>query len=84
MSKTKDSEIELRYRNAMQRLADVIDTVCNPDGGRKTGFVLLMFELDAPGRANYISNSNREDIIILFKEMITRFEGQAQPKEGQV
>jgi len=32
---------------------------------------------DGPGRVNFVSNGvDRADIVVLFKEMIARFEGQ--------
>jgi hypothetical protein len=37
------------------------------------------------GRCNFISNgADRKDIVTLFKEMITRFEGQPEMKRGSV
>jgi hypothetical protein len=35
---------------------------------------------DGPGRANYISNANRDDVVTLLKEQIKRFEGQPEMK----
>jgi hypothetical protein len=41
------------------------------------GFALLVFGLgDKPGRMNYISNANREDMLTAMKELIARFEGR--------
>jgi hypothetical protein len=38
---------------------------------------------DQPGRGNYISNAtNRAEVVTLLKEQLARFEGQAEPKEG--
>jgi hypothetical protein len=45
--------------------------------------VLLVFPFgDAEGnRCNFISNgADRKDIVVLFKEMIARFEGQPEMK----
>jgi hypothetical protein len=79
-----DAPIEQKYRDQMQRLARVLDSVLN-DGAtgddRKTGFCLMIFPFaDFGGRANYISNANRDDIIILLKEQLARFEGQPELK----
>ena len=47
------------------------------------GFALLVFGLnDAPGRMNYISNANREDMLAALKELIARFEGRYTEEEG--
>jgi hypothetical protein len=50
--------------------------------GRKTGFVLMVFPFEGfDGRCNYMSNgASREDIVVLMKEMIARFEGQPEIK----
>lgn len=43
---------------------------------RATGFVVMIFPFgDRSGRCNYISNgADRNDVVKLMKEMITRFE----------
>jgi hypothetical protein len=77
-----DGQVDGEYREKMLAVVQSVDRLFNgePDGQmRKTGVVLLVFpfgeELD--GRVNYMSNgARREDMIILFKEMIARFEGQ--------
>jgi hypothetical protein len=47
--------------------------------GRKYALVLLVTEFLAEGRCRYISNGpDREDIVVLFKEMIARFQGQPE------
>lgn len=80
---TSDNEIEAKYEETMNQLARAIDVMFN--GGakgdeRQTGFVLLTFPFGSnDGRCNYISNgAAREDIVVLFKEMIARFEGQPE------
>jgi hypothetical protein len=76
-----DAPIEADYREQMNSMAQYLDRFFNgpaPDapGGRKTGFVLLVFPLDGhAGRCNYISNGRREDVVILLKEQLARFEG---------
>lgn len=46
--------------------------------GEEYGFALLMFGLkgDESSRMNYISNSNREDMLAAMKEFIARAEGR--------
>ena len=76
--------ISPEYLEMMNKVAAVLDNGFNGDAkgrDRKTGFVLLVFPFNdegrTDGRCNYISNgANREDIVVLFKEMIARFEGQ--------
>jgi hypothetical protein len=79
-----DAPIDDQYRDKMRRLAQALDSILN-DGAtgddRKTGFCLMVFPFEAfEGRANYISNANREDIVILLKEQLRRFEGQPELK----
>lgn len=38
------------------------------------GFALFVFEFHTPGMANYISNSQREDMIAALKETLERLE----------
>lgn len=82
-TKHPDEEIIKEYREDMNRLAAMLDKFLNGDAkgkARKTCFVLLVAPFgDSEGRrTNYISNGNRPDIVTLMKEMIARFEGQAE------
>jgi len=68
-------------KNMMQSMASALDEVLNEKGKKKkNGFVLLVFPLDRPEgqRTNYVSNGQRQDIIVALKEIIARFEGQPQ------
>jgi 5-carboxymethyl-2-hydroxymuconate isomerase len=76
-----DAPIEPRYVAQMKALAKTIDQFLNGDGEKKTGFIVMMFPLNThDGRANYISNAKREDVVIMLKEQIKRFEGQPDMK----
>jgi hypothetical protein len=85
-----DKPIEPQYIEMMNKIAKGLDRIFNGDkkgADRPTGFVLLVFPFDkeghAPsdGRCNFISNgADRKDIVVLFKEMISRFEGQPEAK----
>lgn len=73
-----DEPIERRYRAEMNNMAQYLDRFFNgPDPIKKeTGFVLLVFPLDNhDGRCNYISNGRREDVVVLLREQLRRFEG---------
>ncbi len=77
-----DAPIEPKYLETMNAVARGLDDVFNgPAKGadRKVGFVLLVFPFGATdGRCNYISNgADRRDIVVMMKEQIARFEGQA-------
>lgn len=82
--KLGDQPIEPEYHALMNELAGRLDDMFNPmrhmTGKRQTGFVLLAFPYGSTdGRCNFISNgANRQDIVVLFKEMIARFEGQPE------
>lgn len=82
-----DTQIAPDHRVKLTAMAAGLDQFLN-DGAsgraRKSGFVLLAFPLNCdPGseqaRVSYISNGvDRGDIILLFKQMIARFSGQAE------
>jgi hypothetical protein len=84
-----DAPIEERFHRQMLAVGSTIDEVFNGTRRgekRETGFVLLVFPFgdDPKGRCNFISNgADRKDIIVLFKEMIARFEGQPEIPEGR-
>ena len=78
-----DGPIEEAYSVQMKSLATLIDRVFNGalrGKDRKVGFVVLLFEFGDTGRANYISNANRADVVALLKEQLARFEGQPEIK----
>lgn len=66
-------------KKMMQSMASALDDVLNEKGKpKKNGFVLLVFPFDGPEgqRTNYVSNGQRQDIIVALKEIVARFEGQ--------
>jgi hypothetical protein len=80
-----DAPIEPKYTKQMEGIAQALDEVFNRNAkgaDRKVGFVLLVYPFgEKEGRCNFISNgADRKDIVVLFKEMIKRFEGQPEMK----
>jgi len=75
-----DAPIEPKFEELMNVLAQGIDRCINESPSNRTnGFVLMIFPFSEHGaRTNYISNANREDIITLLKEQLSRFEGMAE------
>jgi hypothetical protein len=77
-----DGPIEPEYETTMKEVARLIDVMFN--GGdmgedKKVGFILQVFPLNNhEGRCNYMSNAKREDVVIMLKEQLRRFEGQAE------
>jgi hypothetical protein len=75
-----DAPIEPRLVEKMNRVARVLDILFNGNAkgdDRKNGFVLLVFPFEGhEGRCNYISNADRDDVVVMLKEQIKRFEGQ--------
>jgi hypothetical protein len=72
---------ELRKR--MHFLAPLVDRFLNgEDAGSskaRIGFVLMVSAFSKqPEFCNYISNGRREDVIMLLKEQLARFEGQPE------
>ena len=80
-----DAPIEPAYFDHMNAVAEGLDKIFNGDvkgKDRDIGFVLLVFRYgEKEGRCNFISNgADRREIVVMFKEMISRFEGQAEMK----
>jgi hypothetical protein len=79
-----DGPIDPELVEAMNDLARFLDNFFNgPKRGddRDTGFILMVFPFRShEGRCNYISNADRDDVKILIKEQLARFEGQANIK----
>jgi hypothetical protein len=44
------------------------------DLGIKTGFALLTFDFGGPGTGNYVSNANRDDMILALRETADKLE----------
>lgn len=77
-----DGPIEASYRELMLGIADAIDDLLNPDRvqnkdlPRASGFVLMVFPFDNhQGRCNYISTARREDVVVMLREQLARFQG---------
>jgi len=83
-----DAPIEPRLHSTMNALAKTVDEFLNGDpdrdfkiDDRKNGFVLLVFPFEGnEGRCNYISNANRDDIVVMLKEQLARLSGQPEMK----
>jgi len=79
-----DAPIEPHLIREMNAIAAALDEIFNGSkrgADQDVGFVLIVFpfdEVEGRGRANYISNANRDDIVIMLKEQIKRFEGQPE------
>lgn len=80
-----DGPIEEQYRAQMAALAKAVDELLNPElpglpgGGKRNGFIIMMFPFEGHGgRCNYISNARREDVVVMLKEQLARFEGQPE------
>jgi len=76
-----DAPVDAEYHGKMEFLARQMDHLFNGDlrgEHRKVGFVLMVFPFGEGGRANYVSNANRADIVATMKEQIARFEGQPE------
>jgi hypothetical protein len=75
--------ISHQFRDQMNAIAQVLDEAFNgTERPKKNAFVLLLAPFDGPegARTNYISNGRREDILVMMKEVIARFEGQPEQK----
>lgn len=80
-----DGPIESQYVAKMKAVVRRLDLIFNgkaKGADRETGFILLVFPYgEKEGRCNYMSNgANRDDVKILLKEQLRRFEGQPDVK----
>lgn len=78
-----DAPIQDEYRAQMTAVMATLDEFMNGDakgGNREVGIVVLMFPFGSQdGRCNFMSNgADRKDLVVLFKEMVARFEGQPE------
>lgn len=79
--------IQDEFLELMNVLGKTIDELLNGDKPKEVGFVLLMFSLGEPtskSRMNYISNSNRKDVVVALKEFIANFEGRKMKEPTEV
>ena len=73
-----DQPIEQKYADQMRAIAQTLDEVFNGDKKgreREVGFCLMVFPLNKfVGRANYVSNADRDGVIELLKAQLKKFE----------
>ena len=72
--------IEPEFIEKMNVLAEKLDQIFNGAAkgfDRRVGFTLLAFNFGDKTRVNYISNADRQDMIITLKALVARFEGQS-------
>ncbi len=77
-----DAPVEKQYDKTMRALAQGVDRILNGDEvPKKNGFILMVFPFaDHEGRCNYMSNVQRDDVVILLKEQLARFQGMPDAK----
>jgi len=84
-----DAPIQKPFIEVMNAIARVLDEAFNgatKGKDKKNGFVLIVFpfaeaetaKAGGTGRANYISNARREDVVVMLREQLRRFEGQPE------
>jgi hypothetical protein len=69
----------------MQGIAEALDEGLNgKDRPKKVAFVVLTANFGdyAGGRVNYVSNAEREDIKVMLKELLARWEGRYDEAPG--
>lgn len=78
-----DQPIEPAMHETANRIGRVIGDALKAQTHGEWGFCLMIFPFkDFDGRANYISNARREDVVTLLREQLRRFEG-APDAEGR-
>lgn len=77
-----DALVQQDYYDKMLITMQATDELFNGDTrapNKQVGIVMLVFPFNDKGRCNYMSNgANRQDVVVLMKEMIARFEGQPE------
>lgn len=73
-----DKPIDNDDQHAMMgSLATALDAAFNGGAESTTGFILMVFPLNThEGHCNYISNVDREDVIVMLKQQLERFGAQ--------
>ncbi len=83
VAETPNDQIQSEFVVMLQMFARTMDIILNGDDPKpKMGFFIAVYpheghEVGGEARFNYISNSKREDIVILLQEMTVKFKGQA-------
>lgn len=76
-----DQPMEPAVREVANRLGRSIGGALREATHGEWGFCLMIFPFEGfDGRANYISNAQREDVLTLLKEQVRRFEGAPDVK----
>jgi hypothetical protein len=81
-----DTPVDAEYHSKMVAIVETLDDLFNgqkPRPPKKVGFVLLVFPYGTEDgrRCNFMSNgADRKAVTVLMKEMVARFEGQAETK----
>ena len=76
-----DGPVVRELVDKMKAVMQSVDQFFNGDDEPKQiGIILMVFPFDSGGRCNYMSNAKREDVVIMLKEQIKRFEGQPEMK----
>lgn len=75
--------IEDAQRKVMRDIGKLLDGAINRGGKKEWGFILMVFPLgEKPGRCNYISSANRDDVVTMLKEQLRYFEGAPDDIKG--
>lgn len=67
-----DDPIPEDLLGVMNEIARILDGAITGQAGRSMGFMLMVFDFGEGGRMSYISNAQREDIILALEEFITK------------
>lgn len=67
---------DIERKKKFNQFAQALDKVLEKDiYGQRMGFIVIAFPFgEIDGRADYISNAKREDMIKFLKETVDRFE----------
>ena len=72
------TDAEEQYVKQMKAVMDVLDKIFNAKVSRTKTGVVLMVHNDGEGPIFMSNGANRDDIVMLMKEMIARFEGMPE------
>lgn len=66
---------KIEFEAALKDIAELLDAIVTEAIGKK-GFCLILFDFNAPGVGNYVSNANRQDMITVLEETVKRLKNK--------
>lgn len=69
-----DADKQLHTEETMRQIASGLNQAIKENIGENLGFIFILFEFGKPGISNYISNAERDDVIVGLREAADKLE----------